>query len=447
MSTADPEAPEPDATAGPRRSLLLDLGPFRASRHFTWMWIGALVTGIGNTLTSVAVGLHVYELTGSTFAVSMVGVIALLPTLWAGLYGGTIVDRFDRRRVALASAVLAWLSTAGIALLAWLGQETIWSLYLLSAVNTIGATLVGASRQAMIPNLIPAAMLPAAGALNGMSMGLVITVGPMLAGLLVAHGGFAWTYTLDLLLFCGSFLGLAALPPMPPEPGAETSSWAAIRQSFAYVRATPVVAMSFVVDIVAMTFGNLRSLYPALGAVVLGGGAITAGVLAAAMAVGAVVCSLFSGRIVTWRRHGRAVNLAVLAYGGFTIGMGVVVLMVHLGIWPGGAGSVEHANRSALAVALLMLFGMGASDNVSAIFRNTILQQAVPDSIRGRMQGIYIMVVTGGPRIGDAFVGLAALLAVWAPPLLGGIVLVAVVAALVVRVPAFHRYDASSLAA
>ena len=436
----------PEQERQQRRSLLLDLAPFRASRHFTWMWIGALVTGIGNTLTAVAVGLHVYELTGSTFAVSMVGVIALLPTLWAGLYGGTIVDRFDRRRVALAAAAVAWLSTAGIALLAWLGQETIWSLYALSAVNTIGATLVGASRQAMIPNLIPDRLLPAAVALNGMSMGLVVTVGPMLAGLLVAHGGFAWTYTLDLLLFCGSFLGLAALPPMPPEPGAETSSWAAIKQSFAFVRSNPVVGMSFAIDIVAMTFGNLRSLYPALGAVVLGGGAITAGVLAAAMAVGAVVCSLFSGRIVTWRRHGRAVNLAVLAYGSFTMGAGLVVLLVHLGIWPGGAGTAQQPNRSALAVALLMLFGMGASDNVSAIFRNTILQQAVPDQIRGRMQGIYIMVVTGGPRIGDAFVGVAALLAVWAPPLLGGLAIVVTTLALIARVPAFHRYDAADAA-
>lgn len=439
MNQPAPETPEPDERAG----LLLDLSPFRASRHFTWMWLGALVTGVGNTLTAVAVGLHVYELSGSTFAVSLVGVIALLPTLWAGLHGGTIVDRHDRRLVALVSAAVAWASTAGIALLAWFGMESLASLYALSALNTIGATLVGASRQAMIPNLIPARLLPAAGALNGMSMGLVITVGPMLAGLLVARAGFAWTYTLDLVLFCGSFLGLAALPAMPPEPGERPGTWAAIAESFAFIRSNRVVAMSFAVDLVAMTFGNLRSLYPALGAVVLGGGPLTAGVLAAAMAVGAVLCSLFSGRIVTWRRHGRAVNLAVLAYGGFTIAAGVVILLVQQGLWPGGAGSAERSNPSALAVVLVMLLGMGASDNVSAIFRNTILQQAVPDAIRGRMQGIYIMVVTGGPRLGDAFVGLSALLALWAPPLLGGLALVGVVLALIARVPAFQRYDAT----
>ncbi|MEL4505291.1 MFS transporter [Luteococcus sp. H138] len=427
-----------------RRGFLLDTRPFTVSRHFTWMWLGALVAGVGNALTAVAVGLHVYELTHSTFAVSMVGVISLVPTLFAGLYGGTIVDRFDRRRVALASAVVAWLATAGIFTLALLGRETIWTLYALSAVNTMGATLVSASRQAIIPNLLDAELLPAAGALNGMSMGLVVTLGPSLAGLLVARFGFHVTYGLDLLLFCGAFAGLGALPPMPPQPGAEHKTWAAIRESFRYIRSTPVVAMSFIVDIVAMTFGNPRSLFPALGAVAIGGGAVTAGLLAASSAIGAVLCSLFSGRIVGWKRHGRAVNLSVIAYGLCTVGLGVVALLVRTGHWPGGAGPPERLNASAMAAAMLMLFGMGASDNVSAIFRNTILQQAVPDRIRGRMQGIYIMVVTGGPRLGDLFVGLVALGAVWAPPLVGGLAIVALVSVLIRLVPVFHHYDATA---
>ena len=428
-----------------RRSLLLDISPFRSSQNFAWMWFGALVTGIGNSLTAVAVGLHVYALTHSTFMVSLVGVVALVPTVVAGLYGGTIVDRYDRRRVALLSACVAWASTAGIALLAWTGHESVWSLYVLSAVNTIGATLVSAARNAIIPNLIPAEQLPAAGALNGVSMGLIITVGPSLAGLLVGSWGFSWAYTLDLLLFCGSFLGLAALPPMPPQGEVHDDTWRAIAESFRFTRSHPVVAMSFVVDIIAMTFGNPRSLFPALAAVVVGGGATTAGVLASAQAIGALVCGLFSGRIVAWRRHGRAVNLSVIAYGAFVAGLGAVTLAVSHGWWPGGTGSTGHVNGSALAAAMLFLAAMGASDNVSAIFRNTILAEAVPDSLRGRMQGIYIMVVSGGPRIGDAFVGLAALGAVWCPPLLGGLVICVLVSLLVRLVPSFHRYRAGSV--
>lgn len=431
--------PEPQ-----KKSVLIDLAPFRASRPFTYMWIGALVTGIGNLLTSVAVGLHIYDLTGSTFMVSLVGVIALIPTMVAGLWGGGMVDRHDRRLVALGAAMLAWTSTLVIALLAWTGHETVWSLYLLSALNAVGAGLASSSRSAMVPSLVPADLLPAAGALNGMSMGIVLTTGPALAGLLVGRVGYAWTYSLDVLLFCGSFLGLWALPAMRPETTSEHKGLAAIKESARFIARSPVVAMSFVVDIIAMTFGNPRSLFPAVGAVAVGGGPLTAGILAAASAVGAIVCSGFSGRIVTWRRHGRAVNLAIIAYGAFAAGFGLVLLATITGRLPGGVGTLSHTNHGALWASIVMLVGMGASDNVSAIFRNTILLQAVPDSIRGRMQGIYIMVVTGGPRVGDAFVGVAALAAVWAPPLIGGLVIMAAIAALVRLVPAFHRYEAGA---
>lgn len=440
----DPVGPLWHDRAVPRnqRSVLLDISPFRASKHFTWMWFGALVTGIGNSLTAVAVGLHVYALTHSTFAVSLVGVVALVPTVIAGLYGGTIVDRHDRRRVALLAACLAWASTAAIAALSWAGMETVWTLYLLSALNPVGASLVSAARNAIIPNLIPAETLPAAGALNGISMGLVVTVGPSLAGLLVGRWGFSWAYTLDLLLFCGAFLGLAALPALPPRGTVHDDTWGAIKESFAFVRGNRVVAMSFAVDLVAMTFGNPRSLYPALGAVVIGGGATTAGLLASSQAVGALVCGLFSGRVVHWRRHGRAVNWSVALYGLFCVGLGLVVWSVHVGRWPGGVGTLQEVNSSAMVAAMVMLAGMGASDNVSSIFRNTILAEAVPDSLRGRMQGIFIMVVTGGPRLGDAFVGVVALAAVWAPSLLGGLAICVLVGVLARLVPDFHCYAA-----
>lgn len=426
-----------------RRSVLLDVSPFRESRAFTLMWCGALVTGVGNALTAVAVGLHIYALTQSTFAVSMVGVTSLVPMMAAGLLGGTVVDAFDRRRVALWSAVLAWTSTLGIALLAWLGRETIYSLYLLSALSAVGATLVGAARNAMIPSLISARSLPAASALNGISMGVVITLGPTLAGLLVARFGFAPTYTVDVLLFCGSFVGLYALPPMRAQQGEEhRPGLRSLAGALTFLRRSPNVAMSFIVDIVAMTFGNPRSVFPAVGALALGGGPLTVGLLSAASAFGALVCSLFSGRIVHYRWHGRAVNQSIIAYGVFTAGLGIVVLLVLTGHWPGGAGTLARPNGTAIAVAMLMLFGCGAADNISSIFRNTILVQAVPDNLRGRLQGIFIMVVTGGPRLGDLFVGLTALGALWLPPLLGGLLIVVVLAALTRTVTSFQRYDA-----
>src|SRR5690606_32310218 len=98
------------------------------------MWVGSTLAGLGGQLTIVAVMLHMYELTESTFAVSMIAVAGLVPMVLAGLYGGMLADAFDRRRVALISAVITFLATALLAGLAWVDLESVWSLYVLSVV-------------------------------------------------------------------------------------------------------------------------------------------------------------------------------------------------------------------------------------------------------------------------------------------------------------------------
>src|SRR5690554_4449658 len=168
-------------------------------------------------MTVVAVGLHVYHLTQSTVAVAMVGGVALIPMIVAGMYGGMLADAFDRRIIALVSAAVAWSATAGIALIAWFGIETLWPFYVLTALNTMAATVLSAARQAILPRIVSNKLLPAAAALNGMSFGVAVTVGPALAGVLVAFVGFAWTYTIDLMLFVAAFAGILALPAIVPE--------------------------------------------------------------------------------------------------------------------------------------------------------------------------------------------------------------------------------------
>ncbi|WP_367882094.1 MFS transporter [Rathayibacter oskolensis] len=186
-----------------------------------------MISGIGGQMTIVAVGLHIYELTGSTLAVAMVGVVALVPTVLAGLYGGMLADAFDRRLVLLVSAIIAWGSTAGIAALAWLGAETPPSLYLLTALNAVATTVIVATRMTLAPRLLRTELVPAAAALGGIASGVEVTVGPALAGVLVASSGFAVTYTIDVVLFLAAFLGIAGLPALVPEgerqrPGLES---------------------------------------------------------------------------------------------------------------------------------------------------------------------------------------------------------------------------------
>jgi MFS family permease len=400
------------------------------------LWIGFTISGIGAQMTIVAVGLHIYQLTNSTFAVALVGVIALVPMIAAGLYGGMLADAFDRRTVLIWASLIAWAATIGIALLAWLHVELVWPLYALAALNAVSATVVGATRQAVQPRLVRRELLPAASALSGIAMGLFVTVGPALGGVLVASVGFSWTYTVDVVLFFAAFAGILTLPRLPPEGERHAPGLESIRAGIAFLKTAPNIRLSFIVDIVAMTFGRPHALFPAIGALVIGGGAVTVGVLTASQAIGALLLSVFSGRITGIRRQGAAVGWSIAAYGACILGFGLVILAT------GNRGADAPIAPIALAIAVLFIAGSGAADNVSAIFRSTMLQSAAPDNMRGRLQGIFTIVVTGGPRLGDLWVGLIAITgALWAPPVLGGVLIIVLIATILRFSPSFRRYD------
>ena len=422
----------------PRRSHVLDVSPLRESPAFARLWAGNVISGIGGQMTIVAVGLHIYELTGSTLAVALVGVVALVPTVIAGLYGGMLADAFDRRLVLLLAAVVAWGSTAGIAALAWLGAETPLSLYVLTAVNAVATTVIVTTRMTLAPRLLRTELVPAAAALGGIASGVEVTVGPALAGVLVASSGFAITYTIDVVLFLAAFLGIAGLPALVPEGERQRPGLESLRYGLGFLKGAPNIRMSFLVDIVAMTFGQPRVVFPAAAAVLLGGGAVTVGARTAAFAIGALISGVFSGRLTGVRRQGLAIGRSIQVYGAFVVAFGAVLL---------GAAFVQHdasaPNAVLIALAAVALAGAGASDNVSSIFRQTMLQTAVPDNMRGRLQGVFIVVVTGGPRVGDLYTGLLASLALlWLPPLAGGLAIIAILAAVLRLRPGFRAYDA-----
>lgn len=423
------------------RGHFIDLSPLKASPAFARMWIGSALAGIGGQLTLVTVMLHVFSLTGSTFAVSMIAVAGLVPMILAGLYGGMLADAFDRRRVALIAATVTFASTALLAALTWTGAETIWWLYTLSMITAAANSVGMATRTAIVPRLIPRDLLAPASALNGISMGLTVMAGPAIAGVLVALTGYGWTYTIDVVLMLSMFLGLWTLPALRPEGEIARPGLASLVDGWRFLRRAGNIRMQYILDIIAMTFGQPLVLFPALGTILLGGGAVTTGLLTAAVALGTFASSLFSGRVVQYRWHGRGIARAVQAYGAAILAFGVVLVV---GVF------LPPASENAPNVALIALAGValafsGAADNVSAIYRNTMMQAAVPDTMRGRLQGVFIVVVAGGPRIGALYAGtLSTFTALWFPPLLGGLLVIGLVAILVRRSPRFRAYDAEN---
>ncbi len=338
----------------PRRRLLADLTPLRRSPAFARLWAGTAIAGIGTQMTTVAVGLEVYEITHSTFAVALVGVIALVPMIVAGLYGGMLADAFDRRLVALVSAIIAWAAVALIATHAWLGLHSVVLLYVLATVNAVAATVSNASRSAIVPRLVGTDLLPAASALGGIASGFQVTVGPAIAGVLIASVGFAPTYTIDVVLFTFAFLGVFTLPRMAAEHDALRPGLSSLIEGARFLKRSRNITMTFVLDIVAMTFGQPRVLFPAIGALVIGGGSITVGTLTAAYAVGALLSSVFSGPLGHVRRQGEAVGWAISAYGAAIAGFGIVIAVAHL--LGGRAGErFDVGILPALALAALFL--------------------------------------------------------------------------------------------
>ena len=418
--------------------ILLDLTPLRVSPAYRRLFTGFTLAGVGSQLTVVAIGLQVYELTGSSFSVGLVGLFALVPIIVMGLYGGALIDAHDRRTVALVASSVMWASGILTALQAWLGNTNPLVLYLLVAVNSAGFAVVSPARSAIYPRLLERQLLPAANALAVFAINVALTLGPLLAGFLVHWGGYKLAYSADVALFTSALWGLLRLPPIPPEPhpaGASTSraGLASVLDGLRFLGTRPNVRMTFLADFCAMILAMPRALFPAVAALSFGGGARTVGFMAAAIAVGSVVAMLFSGRLGHLRRQGLAVVVCVALWGLSIFGFGLAV---------GAAGGVM-TRSSALWLGALFLACAGAADSVSAVFRSTILQAATPDYLRGRLQGVFIVVVAGGPRLGDFVAGSVATAYSEAfAAIAGGIACVLAVVALSAWQRGFLRYDA-----
>ncbi|QGY84262.1 MFS transporter [Micrococcus luteus] len=423
--------------------LLLDITPLRVSPAYRRLWLGNTLAYVGTQLTLVAVSLEVFALTGSSFAVGLLGLAALVPLVVAGLYGGAIADRHDRRRVALTSSAVMWLTTVGIAAQAWAGLESVPVLYALVALHSGASGINQPTRGAIIPALVGLPLVPAANALNMMTFSVALMVGPVLGGVLVAAVGYAWTYSIDVVTFLAALYAVWRLPSLPPQQAEAAAAsgtrggLASVVEGLRFLGSRPNLRMTFLADIVAMTTAFPRALLPAIGAVVLGGGEAAVGVLLAAMAAGAFLAGLFSAPFTRLHAQGWGVYVSILVWGAAVAAFGGVVW------WAQSLPDGDPRLTLAFALAALCMAVGGAADSLSGVFRGSILQSATPDHLRGRLQGVFVVVVAGGPRLGELITGGASVGLGEGPTLLaGGVLCMLGVSALMRWQPGFLRYDA-----
>ncbi|MFI9624597.1 MFS transporter [Streptomyces sp. NPDC052042] len=423
MTETAPKDEVADDGPARRRRILADLTPLRTSPDYRRLWFGNTVSWIGQGMTALAVSLQVYDITGSAFSVGLIGFCSFLPLVVFGLYGGAVADTFDRRKLGLASAVGSFVLSVVLLAAALADVEQVGLLYAIVALQAACFAVNAPARSSMIARLLPAEQLPAANALNSITSTTGTLVGPMLGGLLVGWWGYRAAYSVDVVTFTASLYAMWRLPSMRPErkegPGAGRAS---VADGLRFLGARPNLRMTFLTDLCAMVLAHPRALFPVVAVVWFGGDAKTTGLLVAAPALGALLGGVFSGWLGRVRRHGLAVLLAVASWG-----TAIALFGLTRQLWLG----------------LLFLVLAGCADTTSMVFRNTMLQAAVPDEMRGRLQGVFIVVVAGGPRLGDFLAGSVSDLASPAVAVTGGgLACVLAVSLLGLRWRGFARYDA-----
>jgi len=414
------------------RAVAVDVTPLRTSRDFRLLWTGELVSETGSQIALVAIYVQVFALTGSVAAVGLVGLVQLVPLAFAALLGGPVIDAHDRRRLLLIGQCGQAAGSALLLLGALAGHPPLALVYAGAAVVAGFGGFSLSVRSSMTPNLVPNAQLSAALSLNQVMWNTSLIVGPAVGGIVIAQAGFSWAYGIDVATFAATIVACLLMRPQVPsgrpvdeereaEAGALSRGWQDITEGFRFLRGRRVLQSTFYVDLIAMIFGMPRALFPVLAMTQFGAGPEIVGVLFSAVSVGALLGALSAGWVSRIRRQGLAVLWAVVVWGLGIVGFGL-------------SGDSLPLAVSCLAVA-------GAADVVSAVFRSTILQTTVPDNLRGRMSAVHILVVVGGPRVGDVEAGLvAALTTPTIAVLTGGLACIIGVGVLALAVPEFARY-------
>ncbi len=367
---------------------LLNVGPLRRNRNFRLIAVGQLLSVLGSNVTLVAIPFQVYRDTHDSLMVGLTSLLQLPFLIGGSLLGGAVGDRRDKRPLLLVSTALCAVVDLALALNAAGHNRHVLVVMTLSALLAGVMGFSGPLRTAALPVILGPDDLVAGYSIIQVIFNVALVAGPSLAGLILSRYSLSACYLLDGLTFAALVVTTFFLDPLPPSGASEPAALRhAIAAGFRYVRSNVVVQSVYLADLNAMVFGLPRALFPAMALSVYHGGPRTLGLLYAAPGAGAVVMALLTGWVEHVRRRGRLIVGAIVLWGIAMTCFG----LVHV-LWFG----------------LLALSVAGATDVISTVLRNTMLQLAISDEFRSRISSIQMAVVTGGPRLGDAESGVVA---------------------------------------
>ncbi len=398
----------------------MDITPLRDSRDFRLLFVAGTVFYLGGMVSYVAIPFQIYRLTGSNIAVGAIGLVELVPLIIFGLYGGALADHVDRRRLLIGCGIAQAVLTSVLAVNAFRDSPSVPLIFVVSAFLAAASSMQRPSREALMPRTVRHDQITAANALTGFGMQVGVLAGPAIGGLLIAFVGIGWCFVVDVSALVVATLLFVAMRPYPHREETTPPSLQGIGEGVRYALGRRDLLGTYLVDIAAMFLAMPVVLFPALVEDVFHRPELL-GLLYSAETVGAMIATALSGWTARVHHHGRAIVIAAAAYGAC---IGFAGLMPELWL---------------VAVALA---AAGAADMISAIFRSTVWNQTIPESMRGRLAGIEMLSYSVGPLAGQVRAGVVAdLWSVRASIASGGFACVAGVTLTALWLRDFWSYD------
>lgn len=358
-------------------------------RDFRLFWGGQFLSLIGTQMQLVAINWHVYLLTKSAFALGMVGLVRVVPLVFCSLIGGVVADAFDRKRLMVGAQSVMMAGAALLALSTSLGVQTVWPIYILTAITAAASAFDTPARQSLVPALVPVSDFSNAVSLNSVAFQIAIITGPLLAGLTLGSFGPSVVYAVNACSFLAVIAAVLAIRASSRRIGEASGnvSFPAIVEGLRFVWRTPLIVQTMVTDFIATVSASVAILLPIFAVEILRVGPRGLGLLAAAPAVGAIASGLVIARYGTGQRPGVVMLISVAFYGAATMAFGM---------------------SRTFWISLTLLGVSGAADTVSTVIRQTARQLITPDRLRGRMTSINMIFFNGGPRLGEFQAGIVA---------------------------------------
>jgi len=407
-----------DSKGGLLKALAIDVRPLKYSREYRLLFVGQFVSYFGSAISYVVLPWQVYQLTKSTFAVGMLGVVEFGPMFVMAFVGGSLADYIDRRRLIILAETGLTLCCGLLIVNSLLPKPHAWILFLVSALFAALNSLHRPALESLTPRLVDPGHYTAVAALNAFRYSFSYIVGPAFGGIIAASLGAAFAFSIDAATFIVSIITVLLISPVPVPKDPDPVGFRSIITGFKYARSRQELLGTYLIDLNAMFFGMPMALFPAIAE---GFGKSSLGLLYAMPAVGSLVVSLTSGWTSRINRQGLGVTIAATLWG-----VAIVFFGLTRNLW----------------LALFFLVLAGGADCVSGLFLMTIWNQTIPDHLRGRLAGIEMISYLTGPYLGNGEAGLvASRFGLRTSVVSGGVLCVLGSGVLALLLPQFIKYD------